>query len=351
MESSVASKPHHPAKTSLKKPRNGKALPHSKAQQQKTQIKDKKRTMRSVLQKAPTSMGSPTQSNDVIRIWKAFVNGGLTSQFLTDLLRLKDRSGIAELSEASTIANPQSFSGKKAKMQSSMKRRPCADFQLVVENGLRSLVEEPEGPDVKEKILVSCLTAIKGVYFKSQAKTAVEDLLLASSRVVNASHTLTEQQKITLTEAMTSLLSNQHPLAYLEKILQKDGFLLRQDHDQTSPYPLGTSQQPSKVSRKARTTVRAISPSQSEPSSSSNMKLVSLLTFKSYEIFPFLMKLKIEESVWKKYVQDLIDAEHRFSVLKYALLYHLPTCNCLPNCSIFVIFSAEQFNSTLIKWD
>ncbi len=267
--------------------------------------------MRSVLNKAPkASVGTTTQpSNEVIRAWKAFADGGLTSQFLTDLLRLKDKS----VQFREMAINSSSASEKSLKIPS-FKRRPCSDFQSIVELGLRGLVEDSNEIDIKEKILVSCLTAIKGVYFKSQAKTAVEDLILASSKVVNASHSLTDKQKSTLTVAMTSLLTNREPLSCLERILQCDSFQLVGGHDETTPVPFGNIS--SDVTTGKKGGCRSISPSFVEPSSSSNMKLVSLLTFKSYELFPFLMKLKIDDTVWQRYIQDLIDADHRFAVLK-----------------------------------
>lgn len=235
-------------------------------------------------------------------LWKTYINGGLTSQFLTDLLRLK-------------------------KSSTNISGRPSSEFQSFVQGGLQQLLNEKEIKDVSEKILLGCLTAIKGVHFKSQASYAVEDLILASADIVTRSLcNLTESQRVIVSRALNSLLSNKQPVAVLERLFQQELFHSRLDHDVTSPYPfvrerignrMSSNQGNSgKKGKSGKFQQRDLSPSFTEPSSENNFKIVSLLTFKSYESFPFLMKLPVADDVWKAYIKDLKDAGHRLCVVK-----------------------------------
>jgi hypothetical protein len=102
--------------------------------------------------------------NEFGSIWKTFIRGGLTSQFLTDMIRL--------------------FASKKPENQ-------------LISEGLGLIFSDKEIADPASKIVLGYLTAIKGVHFKSQASATIQGMLSASSFVnIHLNNPLSGAQKV-----------------------------------------------------------------------------------------------------------------------------------------------------------
>jgi hypothetical protein len=123
---------------------------------------------------------------------KKFVGGEqLTSEFLCDLT-------IARFSQL----DPHIFTGQNKKHLSS-KDVAVSAFQPAVEELLRTWIAEHNSSfHVKEKIILSCLCAIKGLHFKPAAKWAVKEYMTACGRIINASYTPNKQQQVSGVNAL-----------------------------------------------------------------------------------------------------------------------------------------------------
>jgi hypothetical protein len=139
--------------------------------------------------------GPSEQAQDVMDIWKKYaVGGGLTSEWLSELILVRNVMDIIEASKLQE--NP--ISNKS----SPTKRLAAQPFQSTVEHTLRTWMAENSSCHAKEKIVLSCLCAIKGLHFKSQAKAVVEEYLTACGRIINASFTPNKQQQVSGVNAL-----------------------------------------------------------------------------------------------------------------------------------------------------
>lgn len=86
--------------------------------------------------------------------WKTFINGGLTFNFLRDVVQ--------------TRITLEKTSGESI------------DFTKYSEGAIRLLMEDGSLPFVKSKIVLGCLTAIKGVHYRPDAKGVIDRMLAAS---------------------------------------------------------------------------------------------------------------------------------------------------------------------------
>jgi hypothetical protein len=123
-------------------------------------------------------------------------------------------------------------------------------------------------------------------------------------------------------QAITKLLNHNEPVGSMEQLMQGEQYFLRDDHSLVSPMSdileeiNSLADEP--TSKKSRTRQPSyLSPQQNEKSSIANMKVVSQLIIRSHEVFPFLLKVDVEPSVWKTYIQDLTAAGQRFLVMRY----------------------------------
>lgn len=86
--------------------------------------------------------------------WRTFINGGLTFNFLTDMVQTRL---MLEKNPAEGV-----------------------DFAKYSEGAIRLLMEDGSVPYAKSKIVLGCLTAIKGVHYRPDAKGVIDRMLAAS---------------------------------------------------------------------------------------------------------------------------------------------------------------------------
>jgi hypothetical protein len=223
-------------------------------------------------------LSSADQTANFVDIWKKFCLGGLTGEFLTRLILWKDQ---------------------------------CEDpIYPVVNEGYKILLRDADIPNPASKIVLGCLSAIKGIHFKAHANTVLTHILSSSHSIEHQVLNLPPASYLSkFSEATNSLLSNSQSVSELEKIFQDDFYNLQIKHNLNTPLPFQPGSSETRFSSKnCHSGDRDISPSyEGNLSSPKNLKLVANLTLKSFEIFPSLLYANFDSSTVTLYIQQLIE--------------------------------------------
>jgi hypothetical protein len=248
-----------------------------------------KRSRRTLATLMTQKLSSADQTANFVDIWKKFCLGGLTGEFLTRLILWKDQCDEDD------------------------------PIFPVVNEGYKILLQDNDIPNPASKIVLGCLSAIKGIHFKAHANTVLTHILSSSHSIEHQLLNLPRASYLPkFSEATNSLLSNSQSVSELEKIFQDDFFNLQINHNHNTPLPFHPSSSETRVSSKnLHSRDRDVSPSyEGNLSSPRNLKLVANLTLKSFEIFPSLLYANFDSATVTLYIQELIENGNALSAAK-----------------------------------
>lgn len=108
----------------------------------------------------------------------------------------------------------------------------------------------------------------------------------------------------------------------MERLLQKEYYSL-EGRDQIAPIPFGRMDLSMRMkTNKKWARIKEVSdPTSIEPSSPSTFKIVANMTILSFECFPVLMTVNIDNNIIQRYLEDLLDAEAYLLAFKVIQLY------------------------------
>jgi hypothetical protein len=247
-----------------------------------------KRSRRTMATLMTQKLSSADQTANFVDIWKKFCLGGLTGEFLTRLILWKDQ---------------------------------CDDSIFpVVNEGYKILLRDDDIPNPASKIVLGCLSAIKGIHFKAHANAVLTHILSSSHSIEHQLLNLPRASYLPkYSEATNSLLSNSQSVSELEKIFQADFYNPQIFHNLTTPLPFHPGSSETRVSsnKNLHSRDRDVSPSyEGNVSSPKNLKLVANLTLKSFEIFPSLLYANFDSATVTLYIQELIENGNALSAAK-----------------------------------